>query len=157
MSRILSYQPSNFIYAYQNRSFFLQISPQYLEFGNFSYIFSCNIITRGQNAYVGIAQNRTFGNCRRNYERFIAPPVGRKKMNHPKDFFNCVHPPLIQANADVFIMELLIPPPLHLFLGLGNRIFDKLHQETMELKKMINPNSHRTCFDIRLPHAPQSR
>ena len=57
-------------------------------------------------------------------------------MNHPKDFFNCVHPPLIQANADVFIMELLIPPPLHLFLGLGNRIFDKLHQETMELKKM---------------------
>ena len=34
------------------------------------------------------------------------------------------------------IMELLIPPPLHLFLGLGNRIFDKLHEETMILKAM---------------------
>ena len=27
----------------------------------------------------------------------------------------------------------------------------------MELNKMINPNSHKTSFDIRLPHDPQSR
>ena len=27
-------------------------------------------------------------------------------------------------------------PPLHLFLGLGNRIFDQLHDETMILKSM---------------------
>ena len=26
----------------------------------------------------------------------------------------------------------------------------------MELNKMINPNSHKTSFDIRLPHDPQS-
>ena len=100
--------------------------------------FSCNITTRGANAYVddGKIRNRTFGSCRRNYERFIGPPVGRKKKNYPKDFDNCVHPPLIQADDDVLIMELLIPPPLHLFLGLGNRIFDQLHDETMILKSM---------------------
>ena len=33
-------------------------------------------------------------------------------------------------------MELLTPPPLHLFLGLGNRIFDQLHEETVKLKAM---------------------
>ena len=27
----------------------------------------------------------------------------------------------------------------------------------MELNKMMNPNSHKTSFDIRLPHDPQSR
>ena len=27
----------------------------------------------------------------------------------------------------------------------------------MELNKIINPNSHKTSFDIRLPHDPQSR
>ena len=27
----------------------------------------------------------------------------------------------------------------------------------MELNKMINPNSHKTSFDIRLPQDPQSR
>lgn len=27
----------------------------------------------------------------------------------------------------------------------------------MELNKMINPNSHKTSFDIRLPHDPQSK
>ena len=27
----------------------------------------------------------------------------------------------------------------------------------MELNRMINPNSHKTSFDIRLPHDPQSR
>ena len=84
----------------------------------------------------GKIRNRTFGSCRRNYERLIAPPVGREKKNYPKDFDNCVHPPLIQADEDVLIMELLIPPPLHLFLGLGNRIFDQLHDETMILKSM---------------------
>ena len=39
----------------------------------------------------GKIRNRTFGSCRRNYERLIAPPVGRKKKNYPKDFDNCVH------------------------------------------------------------------
>ena len=33
-------------------------------------------------------------------------------------------------------MELLTPPPLHLFLGLGNSIFDQLHEETVKLKAM---------------------
>ena len=28
----------------------------------------------------GKIRNRTFGSCRRNYERLIAPPVGRKKI-----------------------------------------------------------------------------
>ena len=27
----------------------------------------------------------------------------------------------------------------------------------MELNKMINPNSHKTSFDIRLPHDPKSK
>ena len=27
----------------------------------------------------------------------------------------------------------------------------------MESNKMINPNSHKTSFDIRLPHDPQSK
>ena len=27
----------------------------------------------------------------------------------------------------------------------------------MELNKMMNPNSHKTSFDIRLPHDPQRR
>ena len=27
----------------------------------------------------------------------------------------------------------------------------------MELNKIINPNSHKTSFDIRLPHDPQSK
>ena len=48
----------------------------------------------------GKIRNRTFGSCRRNYERLIAPPVGREKKNYPKDFDNCVHSPLIQADND---------------------------------------------------------
>ena len=27
----------------------------------------------------------------------------------------------------------------------------------MELNKMMNPNSHKTSFDIRLPHDPKSK
>ena len=41
-------------------------------------------------------------------------------------------------------MELLTPPPLHLFLGLGNRIFDRLHEETVKLKAMKLMN--RTAY-----------
>ena len=103
---------------------FLANSIDFFKIWQYLKIFSCNITTRGANAYVddGKIRNRTFGSCHRNYEQFIAPPVGCKKKNYPKDFDNCVHLPLIQA--------------LHLFLGLGNRIFDQLHDETMIIKSM---------------------
>ena len=94
----------------------------------------CNIKTRGQEAYIGPFIHRTFGRCKTKYQEFIAPPTGRKKKHHAKDFENCVHPPIIQADENLLIMELLTPPSLHLFLGLGNRIFDQLQEETIELK-----------------------
>ena len=68
---------------------------------------------------------RTFGSCRRKALQYKAPPVGKrgrviKKKNEPKDFDNCVELPLIDADDDVKIVELITPPQLHLFLGLGN-------------------------------------
>ena len=42
--------------------------------------------------------------------------------------------PLLKGPDDMMILKIINLPELHLYLGLGNKIFDECHTKTIELK-----------------------
>ena len=90
----------------------------------------CDVITRGEDQYVEQGQPRTFGEIKMLAQEFEAN--GSKQA---MAFKNCVKPPLLKADPDAAVVEVVCPPELHLFTGTTNVILDGLQDKTVEKVK----------------------
>ena len=70
---------------------------------------------------------RTDENVLNNYEKWLAEGKGLKSL--AKNYFNCIHPPLITASGDKTFLEIIPPPELHLMLGVVNTVFTHMLKE----------------------------
>lgn len=71
-------------------------------------------------------QLRSSRNVLENYENWRA--AGALK-DRAKNFFNCIHPPLITTTEDKNLLEIIPPPELHLMLGVVNTVFTHMLKE----------------------------
>ena len=46
----------------------------------------------------------------------------------PKDFFNCTHEPIINADDDVLVIDVIVPAELHLGIGIVCKLFFKANE-----------------------------
>ena len=76
----------------------------------------CTIKTRGEDKYKGFARARTIKSITDNAEDFNDIEAGKKHPNYAK-YYNCIHPPLLKADPTAKIIEIIVPPELHLFIG----------------------------------------
>ena len=91
----------------------------------------CEIPTKGPDAYSGQANARTIGSLKEWHSKFVS--AGSKTKN-AKNFKSVVNRPLLKGPDDMMILKMINIPELHLYLGLGNKIFDECHTKTIELK-----------------------
>ena len=77
----------------------------------------CTIKTRGEGKYSGFAPSRTIKNITENAQDFKDMEANKKRPNYAK-YFNCIEQPLLKADPSAKIIELIVPPELHLFIGM---------------------------------------
>lgn len=54
---------------------------------------------------------------------------GKGSKNKAKDYFNCIHPPLITTVGGKTFLDIIPPPELHLMLGVVNTVFTHMLKE----------------------------
>jgi len=69
---------------------------------------------------------RTFGNIQDNFWRWQGHGADRKNA---RNFFNCIHAPIIFGDKDSKIIDLIPPPELHLLSGTVNTLYDHMVKE----------------------------
>ena len=70
---------------------------------------------------------RSSENVLSNYKKWLTEGKGCK--NKAKDYFNCIHPPLITSTEGTTFLDIIPPPELHLLLGVVNTVFTHMLKE----------------------------
>jgi hypothetical protein len=71
-----------------------------------------------------VARQRTLGRIRKMAQAYRN---AGSVLRTAKDFFNCVHSPLLSGDDSLTLLELIPPPELHLLLGVANKLLDELN------------------------------
>ena len=83
------------------------------------------IYCTGKKPWDGPGDVRTLGGIKEQVRKFLNAPNSKKI---PKDFFNCVNPPLIEGDDEDRIIDILPLPELHLLLGVTNTLLFKVNE-----------------------------
>ena len=80
----------------------------------------------GKDPWDSPALHRTLGNLRENAADFLSNEINFKNA---KNYFNVVNMPLLDGPNDTNIIDIIIPPELHVLIGVTSKL-------TQELKKV---------------------
>ncbi|CAH0389702.1 unnamed protein product [Bemisia tabaci] len=98
-----------------------------------SSCFPCSWCEAEKSALHLLGPHRTVGNIMQNYLKFVESGENYKEA---KKFENCIHPTVF-STEDKLILGIVLPPELHLSLGVVNTVYDHMlkHNEADALKR----------------------
>ena len=97
-----------------------------------------------------VDEYRTIGNGLKNCKEWHDASGDKNKA---KSYKNCIYPPIVQTSEDTLIMDIILPPELHLLLGIVNTLFSHMMKV---FEKVANEWEERCYVEREMTHGSPS-
>lgn len=93
--------------------------------GPHSSFFPCTFCEASKNSLSEPGKLRTFGSIRKHNTNWKETGANQKQL---KNFFSCAYLPILKEPDDELVINIIVPPELHLMLGVVNKLYELLLQ-----------------------------
>ena len=109
--------------------------------------FSCPYCECDSSKWNADARLRTFGDIRSNSRNWTQFCGQRSQLSK---FKNCEFEPLIEGEDSQLTIEVVVPPQMHIFMGIANKIWKSLKSQLEQFDSLSNGTQHLKDFETLL-------